>query len=251
TGWGQDGPMAHRAGHDMNYIGLSGALWTASLPGQPPQAPPTLVGDIGGGAMYLAVGLLAGLLNARATGKGCVVDAAICDGSAHMMNLLMTMAQTGAFVPERGQSLLDGAHFSRAYATSDGGFMGVQCLEPKFYAEFLARLGLTGDPQMERQMDRSLWPANGDRLAALFATRTRVEWEAVFAEGDACVAPVLSPQEAQDHPLSQGRGIWQTVDGALQAAPAPRFVGVAQRTPRPAPAPGADTEAILAELDRV
>ena len=250
TGWGQDGPLAYRAGHDLNYIGLSGALWYASPPGQPPIAPPTLVGDIGGGAMYLVAGLLAGLLNARATGKGTVVDAAICDGSAHMMNLLMSLGQTGSFVSERGQSLLDGAHFSRTYRTADDGFMAVQCLEPKFYAEFLDRLGLGDDAELTRQFDRTLWPASTKRLEALFAARPRAAWEEVFADSDACVAPVLTPQEARDHPLGAARGIWREVDGALQAAPAPRFAGAPAWEPRPAPEPGADTEAILAELDR-
>ncbi|GHF53504.1 CaiB/BaiF CoA transferase family protein [Seohaeicola zhoushanensis] len=249
TGWGQSGALSDRAGHDLNYIGLSGALWYSSPPGETPFAPPTLVGDVGGGAMYLVAGILAGLLRARTSGKGTVVDAAICDGSANMMNLLMTMGQTGNLAPARGDSLLDGPHFSRTYRTADGGFMSVQCLEPKFYAEFLARMELTGDAEFERQLDRSVWPACIRRLEARFAGRGRAEWEAIFEGSDACVAPVLTPQEAMEHPLSTSRGIWVEADGALQAAAAPRFSDAPAWVPRPAPEPGADTEAILAELD--
>ncbi len=136
TGWGQDGPLARTAGHDMNYTGVSGALWYASLPGEPPMAPPTLTGDIGGGALYLVIGMLAGIINARASGEGTVVDAAIVDGSAHMMNLLMVLGQIGGLSAERGTSLLDGPHWCRVYRTSDGGFISVQCIEPRFYAQF-------------------------------------------------------------------------------------------------------------------
>ncbi|MGB2201200.1 MAG: CaiB/BaiF CoA transferase family protein, partial [Pseudooceanicola atlanticus] len=137
TGWGQTGPRAKLAGHDLNYIGLSGALWYASLPGQPPMTPATLVGDIGGGALYLVIGMLAALMRAKETGQGSVVDAAIVDGSAHMMNLLMSMASVGGTVTERGQSRLDGPHWSRSYRCADGGFIAVQALEAKFYAIFL------------------------------------------------------------------------------------------------------------------
>ncbi|MFC6688819.1 CaiB/BaiF CoA transferase family protein [Jhaorihella thermophila] len=248
TGWGQNGPLSHAAGHDLNYISLSGALWYASPPGQPPLTPATLVGDIGGGAMYLAVGLLAGLLNARATGKGTVVDAAIYDGSAHMMNLLMSIAQAGNLSMQRGQSLLDGPHWSRTYRTSDGGFMSVQCLEPKFYAIFLDLMGLADDPDFQRQFDRDLWPALTDRLAALFATKTRDEWTEIFLGTDACVAPVLTPEEAASHPMNTARGTWIRADGTLQAAPAPRFSGAADWQPPESPSRGQNTAEILAEL---
>ena len=142
TGWGQDGPKAQNAGHDLNYIGLSGALWYASEAGDPPFSPPTLVGDIGGGAMYLVTGMLAGLLNAQRTGKGTVIDAAIVDGSAHMMNLLMTAQAVGMLGHDRGTGILDGSPWSRCYQCSDGGWLAVQCLEPKFFAEFCERLGV-------------------------------------------------------------------------------------------------------------
>lgn len=249
TGWGQNGPLAKVAGHDMNYIGMAGALWHASLPGQPPIAPPTLVGDIGGGAMYLTVGMLAGLLNARSTGQGTVVDAAIFDGAANMMNLLMTLAQSGGFSSRRGQSLLDGPHWSRTYKTRDGGFMSVQCLEPKFYAIFLEKMGLSDDPAFAQQFDKSAWPDLCARLEQIFGTRDREEWAARFQGSDACVAPVLTPEEALDHPINTARGVWSRVDGVLQAAPAPRFGEQTPWTPAPIPDRGADTESILAELD--
>lgn len=248
TGWGQDGPLAHTAGHDLNYIGVSGALWYASLPGEPPMAPPTLVGDIGGGALYLVIGMLAAIMNARASGEGAVVDAAIVDGSAHMMNLMMVLGHIGGLAAERGRSLLDGPHWCRVYRTSDDGFISVQCIEPKFYALFLDRLGLAGDPQFANQFDRALWPQLGSRLAAIFAAKPRDEWARLFEGSDACVAPVLSPQEAERHPHMAARGSWQTVDGILQAAAAPRFSGQTQKTPAKSPVRGEHDAEIRAEL---
>jgi len=246
TGWGQAGPMSGMAGHDMNYIGLSGALWYASLPGQPPVAPPTLVGDIGGGALYLTVGMLAGILNARANGKGTVVDAAIVDGSAHMMNLLMALRQSGPQNSRRGTSLLDGPHWSRSYACADGGFISVQCLEPKFYAIFLGLLNLSSDPVFANQFDPQSWPRAMARLTRLFVSEPRDHWAGVFAGTDACAAPILSPDEARDHPLNAARGIWQG-EGPLQAAPAPRFDGHVA-TPGQPPSRGQHRDEILAEL---
>ncbi|WP_281995274.1 CaiB/BaiF CoA transferase family protein [Ruegeria faecimaris] len=248
TGWGQDGPLSKNAGHDLNYIALSGALWYASQPDQPPQTPATLVGDIGGGAMYLVAGILAGLLNAARTGKGSVVDAAIYDGSAHMMNLLMSLRQTGNLSDTRGHSLLDGPHWSRTYACSDGGFVAVQCLEPKFYAEFLQILDLSGDPEFRQQYDASTWPALTRRLAEIFAGKPRDHWAALFAASDACVAPVLNPSEAQNHAMNTARQIWLAPDGMLQAAAAPRF-SEREWKPRPSPRRGDHTQDILAELD--
>ncbi|KAA3451668.1 CoA transferase [Mesorhizobium sp. SARCC-RB16n] len=248
TGWGQDGPLAGTAGHDMNYIGLSGALWYASLPSEPPMAPPTLVGDIGGGALYLVIGMLAGIMNARACSQGTVVDAAIVDGSAHMMNLLMSLGQSGALAAGRGQSLLDGPHWCRVYRTSDGGFISVQCVEPKFYALFLDRVGLAADPQFASQFDRDLWLELSDRLAAIFAAKSRDEWISLFEGSDACVGPVLGPHEAALHPHMAARGTWQTVDGALQAAAAPRFSGWEQKTPAKSPARGEHDAEIRAGL---
>lgn len=248
TGWGQGGPLSHTAGHDLNYISMSGALWYAGVAGDAPVTPPTLVGDIGGGALYLAVGMLAALLRARATGQGTVVDAAICDGSAHMMNLIHSMRPNGGFVNERGQSLLDGPHWSRSYVCADGGHVSVQCLEPKFYALFLELLGLSDDPEFQCQYDRDLWPRLTGRLAGIFAAHRRDHWAALFMGTDACVAPVLSPEEARDHALNAARGMWVTADGILQAAPAPRFAGQGAWSPPPIPARGQHSAEILAEL---
>lgn len=248
TGWGQTGPLSQQAGHDLNYIAMSGALWYASPAGEVPFPPPTLVGDIGGGAMYLAVGILSGILKARGTGKGCVVDAAIQDGSAHMMNLLLSMRQTGMLNSGRGTSLLDGPHWSRCYRTSDGGYMSVQCLEPQFYAIFLQVLGLEDDPKFRTQLEKAHWPALTQELSAIFATRSKEEWTALFEGTDACVAPVLSPEEALAHPVNQTRASWHEVDGVLQTAPAPRFDGKADWTPPPIPARDAHRDEILAAL---
>ncbi|WP_127114580.1 CaiB/BaiF CoA transferase family protein [Shimia sediminis] len=248
TGWGQTGPRAETAGHDLNYIATSGALHYASEPGTPPITPATLVGDIGGGALYLVVGLLSGILNARATGKGTVVDAAIVDGSAHMMTLLMAIRQTGMLSMERGRSLLDGPHWSRSYVCADGGYMSVQCLEPQFYAIFIEKLGLSDDPEFLKQHDASLWPKLTARLEDIFLAEPRAHWADLFDGSDACVAPVLSPVEASHAPHMQTRGVWQSPDGVLQPAPAPRFDGHAATPGRPCKR-GEHTAEILAELD--
>lgn len=247
TGWGQNSALSHTAGHDLNYISLSGALWYGSPPGEVPLTPPTLVGDIGGGAMYLAVGMLAAILKAKSTGQGCEVDAAIYDGSAHMMNLLLTMGQTGHLNTARGQSLLDGPHWSRTYRCSDGGFISVQCLEPKFYDKFLRLMGLGDDPSFQAQFDRDSWPTLTDRLIGLFASHPRDHWGALFRGSDACVAPVLAPEEAIAHPMN-ARATWVKAHGALQAAPAPRFSGRPDWTPSPSPMRGQHTTDILSEL---
>lgn len=248
TGWGQSGPLSHAAGHDLNYISLSGALWYSSAPDDPPQTPATLVGDIGGGAMYLVAGMLAGLLNAQRTGQGTVVDAAIYDGSAHMMNLLMSLRQTGNLSDTRGHSLLDGPHWSRTYTCADCGFISVQCLEPKFYAIFLDRLGLSDDPEFQQQFNPKLWTTLTTRLGALFATRSRDHWAALFLGTDACVAPVLTPAEAAAHDMNAARDTWRDVDGVLQAAAAPRF-STSTWQPKPSPSRGEHGQDILNELD--
>ena len=247
TGWGQDGPRAPKAGHDLNYAALSGALWYASMPGQPPFTPPTLVGDIGGGALYLVAGVLAGIIAALRSGTGTVVDAAIVDGSAHMLALLMTMQAGGLFQTRRGASILDGPHWSRCYACADGGFVSVQCLEPKFYAAFLSCLDLGDDPLFTRQNDPAAWPRAAERLTALFATQPRDHWTALFLDTDACVGPVLSPTEAAADPHLCARQTWSQADGVLQPRAAPRFDG---RVTDPAPAPARDQHRaeILASL---
>nr|WP_319947166.1 CaiB/BaiF CoA-transferase family protein [uncultured Shimia sp.] len=249
TGWGQTGPRAETAGHDLNYIATSGALHYASEPGSPPITPATLVGDIGGGALYLVVGILSGILNAKATGKGTVVDAAIVDGSAHMMTLLMAIRQTGMLSMDRGQSLLDGPHWSRSYVCADGGYVSVQCLEPQFYAIFLEKLGLSDDPEFQKQHDATLWTKLTARLEDMFISQHRLHWADLFDGSDACVAVVLSPEEASKAPHMQARGVWHAPDGVLQAAPAPRFDGKAPKPATPC-LRGQHTDEILAELNK-
>jgi len=244
TGWGQDGPRSTQAGHDLNYLATSGALWYAGAPGTPPVTPPTMLGDVGGGALYLVAGMLAGLLRATRTGEGTVVDAAIVDGSAHMMALLMAMAPSGNLSMARGQSLLDGPHWSRVYACACGGWLSVQCLEPQFYEVFLDRLGLTGDPRFADQTDPAQWPSQTEALAAIFAARPRAHWTRLFEGSDACVAPVLRPDEAAADPHMAARGVWQM---GLAPSPAPRFDGSARAVADP-PARGADSAAIREEL---
>jgi acetyl-CoA hydrolase len=249
TGWGQSGPLAARAGHDLNYLGLSGAAWFASPPGQPPFPPPTLVGDLGGGALYLAVGVLAAILHARSGGPGQVVDAAIVDGSAHLLNLLLSLKGSGQLGPSRGESILDGPHWSRCYRCADGRYVSVQAVEPRFYATLLERLGLASDRDLaEHQYDPARWPDLSRRLEALFATRTRDAWCALVAGSDACLGPVLDPDEAARHPHNVARGTFTAPDGVLQAAPAPRFPGAPAPAPGVIPRRGEHTEAVLREL---
>ena len=247
TGWGQDGPLAHAAGHDINYIALSGALWFSGAPGEAPMAPPTLVGDLGGGALYLAMGLLAALLSARATGRGQVVDAAIVDGSANLMNLLLSAHAAGQQPFERGRGLLDGPHWYGSYACADGLFVSVGALEPQFNALLFARLGLGDDPDFRNAYDARRWPALRERLAALFATRAREHWMALLEGSDACFAPVLTPREALAHPHLAARGVYAERDGVLQAAPAPRFSATPAGTPGAVPQRGAHGRDILRE----
>ena len=248
TGWGQNGPKAQNAGHDLNYIGLSGALWYASESGDTPFTPPTLVGDIGGGAMYLVAGMLAGLLRARRDGQGTVVDAAIVDGSAHMMNLAMTARSAHMLGDGRGTSILDGSPWSRCYRCSDGGFLAVQCLEPQFYAVFREQLGVAGDAAFDQNPDPGTWSALTGRIAEIIATRTLAEWADVFADSDACAAPVLDPAHAALDPHISARSIWTEIDGQLQARAAPRFDGAGPADPAISPRRGEHTEEILAGL---
>jgi alpha-methylacyl-CoA racemase len=223
TGWGQTGPLAQVAAHDLNYIALSGALWFSGAPGSPPMAPPTLVGDLGGGALYLAVGILAGILNVNRGGVGQVVDAAIVDGSANLMNLLLSAHALGQLPFERGRGLLDGPHWIGTYACSDGHFVSVSALEPKFNALLFDKLGLGDDPAFKQPYDPRCWAVLRERLKSLFATRPRQHWISLLEGSDACFAPVLTPAEAMVHPHLAARGVYAKRDGVLQAAPAPRF----------------------------
>ena len=246
TGWGQTGPLSHAAGHDINYLALSGALWYSGQPGEPPMSAPSLVGDIGGGAMYLAVGLLAGVMSARATGQGQVVDAAIVDGSANMMNLLMGLKSAGQFANERGASVLDGPHWYRSYRCADGKFITLGALEPKFYRLLIEKLGLADDPAYAKPRDPKTWPQLHASFVELFASRSRDEWCALLEGTDACFAPVLDPDEAAAHPHMAARGVYERIDGVLQASPAPRF----SRTPGRAggvPRRGEHQEEVLGE----
>lgn len=248
TGWGQEGPQAPYAGHDLDFIALSGALWYASQAPDPPLTPPTMVGDIGGGALYLVTGMLAALLRAQRSGRGAVVDAAIVDGSAHMMNLMMAAQSGGMLAPERGRSVLDGSPWSRCYPTSDGRWLAVQCLEPRFYDVFLRKLGVHGNDAFARDPDPNAWDTLSARIAKLIGSRTLREWSEVFDGSDACVAPVLGPAEAAAHPHLAMRGTWTEVDGQLQARAAPRFDGNRPADPKVAPARGEHTDEILAGI---
>ena len=221
TGWGQTGPMADQVGHDINYIALSGALYSMGAGDQPPLAPLNLVGDYGGGAMMLVSGVLAAMLEARTTGRGRVVDAAMTDGSALLTSLFHALKARGLWSDTRQANLLDGgAPFYRCYACRDGGFVAVGALEPRFYAALIAGLGLT--PDEAPQFDRDNWPALQARFTALFATRDRDDWAAHFARTEACVTPVLTMAEAAEHPHNQARGAFVNA-GIVQPAPAPRF----------------------------
>ncbi|WP_375208079.1 CaiB/BaiF CoA transferase family protein [Hyphococcus sp.] len=248
TGWGQTGPLKSAAGHDINYASLSGAAWYAGADGDAPVPPPTLVGDVGGGALYLAIGILAGIMRARETGEGTVVDAAIVDGSAHMMNLLYSVRAAGAMPDERGQSMLDGAHFYSAYECACGGWISIGPLEPKFYMGLLEKLGLSGDADFAAQYDKATWPALKQRFAEVFKTKTRDDWTKLLEGTDVCYAPVLSPAEAAVHPHMKARNTLREIGGVLQAAAAPRFDGAVPADPGPIPAPGEHAEEILGEI---
>ncbi len=224
TGWGQDGPLAHAAGHDINYNALSGALWYSGKPGDPPFATPTLIGDIAGGALYLTIGMLAGILKARETGQGDVIDAAMVDGSAHMMNLILSLKAAGGVVDERGKSVLDGPHWFDTYECKCGGFISIGSLEPQFYALLLEKLKLSNDPDFKEQMDVLKWPKQKARLTDLFLTSSRDEWCDLMEGTDICFAPVLSPTEAAEHPHMKARQAYEHIDGNLEARPAPRFL---------------------------
>jgi alpha-methylacyl-CoA racemase len=234
TGWGQSGPMANQVGHDINYIALSGALHAMGEPDRPPRPPLNLIGDYAGGAMMLVTGVLAGLLEARTTGKGRVVDAAMTDGSALLMSLFLALGARGLWSGTRGGNLLDGgAPFYRSYGCRDGRFVAVGALEPQFYAALIAGLGL--EPDSAPQFDIPAWPATHSRFEAIFATRDRDDWAAHFQGTDACVTPVLTLAEAADHPHNAARRTFVN-PGTIQAAPAPRFDGIpAEPIAQPAP----------------
>src|SRR5450631_1633975 len=225
TGWGQRGPMAQAAGHDIDYIALAGALEPLGRAGDRPLPALNLIGDFGGGGMLMAFGMVAAIISAQRTGEGQVVDAAMVDGAASLMTMTYTLRASGMWNDVRGTNLLDtGAHFYEVYETSDGGFIGVGAIEPQFYAELIRLMGLD-DVDLSAQMDRDTWPAMKDRFALVFAAKTRKEWEAIFEGSEACAAPVLSLAEAPDHPHNKFRETFIEVAGVVQPSPSPRFEG--------------------------
>jgi alpha-methylacyl-CoA racemase len=245
TGYGQDGPLAPRAGHDINYIAIAGVLGAIGRPGEAPVPPLNLIGDFGGGGMFLALGLVSAILSARATGQGQVVDASMVDGAVYLNGLMQGLLSQGAWRDERGVNMLDGgAPWYATYRTQDNQWMAVGAIEGRFYAELLEKLGLN-PADLPQQHDRTGWPALRSAFEMAFLSRTRAEWETVFAASDACVTPVLSIREAAQHPHNVARANTLDRDGVLQPAPAPRFSRTraeAGALPRPE---GADTDAIL------
>jgi alpha-methylacyl-CoA racemase len=247
TGWGQTGPLACTAGHDINYLGITGAMHAIGRPDEPPVPPLNLVADFGGGSMFLIFGILAALFERSQSGHGQVVDAAMVDGVPAMMGLLHGMLARGLWSEQRGRNLLDGgAPFYRTYRTADGKYLSVGALEPEFFADLVRRAGLS-EKQIEIQNDRDQWPDMHARFEEVFRLRTRDEWTALFDGSDACVGPVLSFTEAAEHPHNAARGTFFRQDGVLQAAPAPRFGRTPAAKPRPSGAPGTDTHAVLKE----
>ncbi len=248
TGWGQDGPMATMAGHDMNYISIAGALGAIGRPGERPQPPLNLVGDFGGGGMLLAFGVVCGILEARTSGVGQVVDAAMVDGTASLTAFIHGMMAMGSWTDERGQNMLDtGAHYYEVYECADGKFLSVGAIEEQFYAALLDGTGLSDDPEFARQHDRSMWPHLKERLAAVIATKRRDEWAEIFDGTDACVVPVLSLVEATRHPHTTARGTFIERDGVVQPAPSPRFSRTEATIQRPPSHAGQHTDEVLTE----
>lgn len=245
TGWGQSGPLAQEAGHDINYLALSGALHAIGEAGRPPVPPLNLVADLGGGAMYLAVGVLAAALESRVSGRGQVVDAAMIDGVTHLMSAFQALRQQDVWDDERGRNLVDGgAPFYGTYATRDGKYVAVGAIEPHFYASLLGAMELDG-AALPDQNHRAAWPAMRERFAVVFRTRTRDEWIQRCTGRDTCLAPVLSIDEAPHHPQMIAREVYLAFDGARHPAPAPRFSRTPATLRRGAPEPGQHGEEVL------
>ena len=249
TGFGQAGPYADRAGHDINYISLSGVLSQIGREGSSPTLPLNLVGDFGGGGMLLVVGVLAGLLRAKTNGIGDIVDASMVDGSSLLAAMIHGFVAEGMWQESRGTNLLDGgAPFYDVYETSDGGYISIGALEPQFYLELLDLLALSDHPAFKRQYDRSNWPEMRRVFSVAFLSATRAEWESRAEGRDCCLTPVLGLTEALEHPNNLHRNGFVTVEGVRQPAPAPRFESYLDQTPESAPLVGADTEALLQDL---
>jgi alpha-methylacyl-CoA racemase len=249
TGWGQDGPYGLAAGHDINYISLAGALAHFGRAGQPPTPPLNMVGDFGGGGMFLAFGVVCAILEAQRSGQGQVVDTAMVDGSAVLMTMFWSMKAAGIFDENApGTNLLDtGAHFYDVYECSDGKYISIGSIEPQFYAELMRLTGLEGDPDFAKQMDRSQWPQLKERIAAVFRTKTRDQWCGLMEMTDVCFAPVLTMSEAAAHPHNVQRETFIEVGGVTQPAPAPRFSRTKAEVISPPAHPGQHSREVLAD----
>lgn len=245
TGWGQGGPWAQSAGHDINYLSITGVLHAIGLAGERPVVPLNLVGDFGGGSMFCVLGILAALVERAVSGRGQVIDVAMVDGASTLSQLIWALRGQGVWSDRRGDNLLDGAApFYDTYSCADGRYVAVGALEPQFYAALLRGLGLDGR-DLPHQLDRDGWPVLRRRFNEAFARHDRDEWTEIFAGSDACVTPVLTFAEAPEHPHLAARGTHLTMDGIVQPGPAPRFQRTPAPTPAPPPTPGADTEAVL------
>jgi alpha-methylacyl-CoA racemase len=249
TGWGQEGPYSSAAGHDINYIALAGALEPIGRAGEKPLPPLNLVGDFGGGGMFLAFGIACALFEAKNSGQGQVVDAAMVDGAATLMSMFWGMKAMGFWQPERGTNMLDtGAPFYDVYETSDGKFVSIGSIEPQFYAELLRLSGLGERADFPSQMDRGQWPAMKVTVEEVFKTKTRDEWCELMEHTDVCFAPVLTMEEATQHPHNVERGTFTEVGGVTQQSPAPRFSRTRPEIQGPASHPGQHTDQVLADF---
>jgi alpha-methylacyl-CoA racemase len=245
TGWGQEGPYASTAGHDINYIALAGVLESFGRAGEAPVPPLNLVGDFGGGGLFLAFGIVCALLEAKSSGEGQVIDAAMVDGAAVLSTFIYGLRHLGVWKDERGTNLLDtGAPFYDVYETADGKYVSIGSIEPQFYAELLKHTGLDGE-ELPHQMDQSQWPTMKERLSGLFKTKTRDEWAAIMEGTDICFAPVLAMTEAYQHPHNQARETFIEVEGVVQPAPGPRLSRTPGSIQRPPPQPGQHTQEAL------
>jgi alpha-methylacyl-CoA racemase len=245
TGWGQKGPLSLAAGHDINYISLSGALHAIGNHGKKPVPPLNLVGDYGGGGMLLAFGMVCGLLEAQKSGKGQVIDAAMVDGSAALMAMMFGMKAAGIWIEERGSNLLDtGSHFYDTYETADGKYISIGSIEPQFYA-LLLKLAKIDDPEFQNQHDRANWLHLKDKISAVFKTKTRDQWCEIMLGSDVCFAPVLSMEEAMKHPHNVARNTFVEIEGVPQPGPAPRFSRTTGEIQGPPPSPGQHNESAL------
>jgi len=248
TGWGQDGPWASMAGHDINYLSITGFLSLIGKKNEAPPPPLNLVGDYGGGSMFLAIGILSAMFKAQKTGKGDVVDATIIDGVSSMMGIVQSLSAFGLWTSERDNNLLDGgAPFYRCYATSDGKYMAVGCIEPQFFALMLQIIGVSPE-DYGGQNDRKSWPGQHELLESIFETKTRDDWAELFDGTDACVTPVLDIAEAQSHPHNKARNSHVKKEGMAHPHPVPRLRSVEYSDPAPIPQKGADTETLLRSI---